>query len=250
MQYFCQMNAIIIDDEQDARNVLRSMSEAYCPEITFLGEADGVQTGVLLIRQLKPDVVFLDIQMKDGTGFDLLDFFPNPSFYVVFSTAYDAFALKAFRYHAIDYLLKPLSLIEFMAAVDRLQWGTLVAQSPLIGSLKECYREKKLEKIAVSTSEGISLLLVEQILRMESDGSYTTFVMASGEKVIASRGLKEFEDLLPESHFCRIHQSHLIQLRQVHKFLKEDGGYVVMSNGDKIPVSRRKKDAFLKLLLD
>lgn len=242
------MKAIIVDDEQDARAVLQSIAAAYCPEIEFVGEADSVQSGFLLIRQLQPEVVFLDIKMQDGTGFDLLDFFPQPTFQVVFTTAHDAFALRAFRYHAMDYLLKPLSPIEFIAAADRLKIGAIAAQAPLLGALKLSFQEKKLEKIAVSTSDGISYLQLEQILRLESDGNYTTFVMDSGEKVLVSRGLKDFEDLLPEMDFYRVHQSHLIQLRQVRKFLKEDGGYALMSNGDKIPVSRRKKDAFLELL--
>ncbi len=243
------MKAIIVDDEQDARSVLRGMAAAYCPDIEFLGEADSVQSGVLLIRQLQPDVVFLDIQMKDGTGFDLLDFFPQPTFQVVFCTAHDSFALRAFRYHAMDYLLKPVSPLEFIAAVDRLKKRRPCGAIVLLGPLKESFQEKKFEKIAVSTSEGISFLMLEQILRLESDGSYTTFVLDSGEKVLVSRGLKEFEELLPESEFCRVHQSHLIPLGKVRKFLKEDGGYALMSNGDKIPVSRRKKDAFLELLM-
>ncbi len=243
------MKAVIVDDEADARAVLRGMAAAYCPEINFVGEADGVQSGVRLLRQWQPDAVFLDIQLEDGTGFDLLDFFPHPTFQVVFSTAHDAFALRAFRYHAMDYLLKPVAPTEFIAAVDRLKTGTLAAQASLLGPLKGSFREKIFDKVAVSTAEGISFLRLEQILRLESDGCYTTFVLISGEKVIASRGLKDFEDLLPETDFCRVHQSHVVQLQQVRKYLKEDGGYALMSNGDKIPVSRRKKDAFLELLL-
>ena len=245
----CKMKAVIIDDEPDARSVLRRLAADFWPECQLVGEADGVQSGVRLLRQMPADVVFLDIQLGDGTGFDLLDFFPHPPFQVVFVTAYDNFALRAFRYHAIDYLVKPVAPNEFIQAADRLKAGVPALQMPLLEPLKASFREKKVDKIVVNTSDGMSFIPLDHILRMESDGSYTTFFLNTGEKVIASRLIKEFEELLPETDFCRIHQSHIVQVKYVRKFLKEDGGYALMSNGDKIPVSRRKKDAFLALLL-
>jgi two-component system, LytTR family, response regulator len=243
------MVAIVIDDEPDARSLLRNMIDSFCPDIRVVGEADSVQSGVRLLREQTADVVFLDIQLEDGTGFDLLDFFPRPAFQVLFTTAHDAFALRAFRYHAIDYLLKPIAPNEFIQAVDRLKAGLLATQTPLFQSLKMGFQSRKFDKIAVSTAEDISFLPLDQIIRMESDGSYTTFLMNGGEKVVASKIIKDFEDLLPETDFCRIHQSHIVQIKYVRKFLKEDGGYALMSNGDKIPVSRRKKDDFLGRLL-
>lgn len=243
------MLAIIIDDEADARTLLRRMIESFCPDISIAGEADSVQSGVRLLREQAADVVFLDIQLEGGTGFDLLDFFPRPTFQIVFTTAYDSFALRAFRYHAIDYLLKPIASNEFIQSIDRVKAGMLANQTPFFEHLKSSFHRQKFDKIAVSASEGISFLPLAQIVRMESDGNYTTFVMESGEKVTASKIIKDFEDLLPESDFCRIHQSHIVQIKYVRKFLKEDGGYALMSTGEKIPVSRRKKDEFLARLL-
>jgi two-component system LytT family response regulator len=167
----------------------------------------------------------------------------------VFTTAFDTFALRAFRYHAADYLLKPVAPTELSNTVERLKNQIFSPREQLLESLKNSFKVQKVDRIAISTAEGITFLEVAHILRLESDGNYTTFFTEQGEVIIASRGISDFEDLLPNSDFCRVHQSHVVQLRHVRKFLKEDGGYALMSNGHKIPVSRRKKDVFLDLLM-
>lgn len=243
------MLAIIIDDEPDAREMVRQMIHLYTPQFEVVGEAGSVRGGIQLLREHAADVVFLDVQLEDGTGFDLLDCFPLARFQVVFTTAFDAFALKAFRYYAVDYLLKPLAPREWIQAVNRLKDSPDPSISQSINGLKESIRSQQLDKIAISTAEGITFLPLVQIVCMESEGNYTTFMLETGEKVVASKGIGDFEELLPESEFCRIHQSHIVQIRHVKKLLKEDGGYALMSTGAKIPVSRRRKDAFLELLM-
>ena len=241
--------AVLIDDDPQSRRTLRILLTDYCPDVEIVGEAENVQTGIKLIRQVHTDAVFLDIQMADGTGFDLLDKFPNPSFQVIFTTAFDEFALKAFRYNAIDYLLKPIDIDELMQAVDKITKGDPPAQySEQIATLLDASRNGKFEKIAVSSNEGLHFLELKDIVRLEADVNYTTFYLRSAERITVTKTLKNYEQLLPEDTFFRPHQSHIVNVNSVLKVLREDGGYLLMRDGARVPVARSKKEEFLNLL--
>ncbi len=240
---------VLIDDEPSARKVLRSFIEEYCPKLQIVGEANGVEEGGRLILEVDPGLVFLDVEMGDGQGFDLLDKFPNPSFKVIFTTAHDQFAVKAFKYYAVDYLLKPIDPDELVVAVKK-TWeqhsGTGLFQ--LLQAMQLPRLEQVFDKMALPSSDGITMMNVKDILRLESDAGYTTFHSRIGEKVMVTRSIGEFEDVLPDESFYRVHVSHLINIDFVKKFLREDGGYVLLENGDKIPIARRRKDGFLERL--
>lgn len=248
MQALTPIRALIIDDEQAPRNVLKNYLRDYCPQLQVLGEAEGVSDGYDKIRALLPNLIFLDINLLDGTGFDLIDKFPCPDFCVIFTTAYDYFALKAFKYSAVDYLLKPYDLGDLVDAVEKME-----RHFPLdsLCLLKELLEKRDLEasfkKIALSSQEGMVLLALKNIVRAESSGCYTTFLTKSGERHTVSRTLKEFEQLLPADMFVRVHTSHILNLRFVKKFQRKDGGTILMKDGSCIPISRRRRDDFLRL---
>lgn len=238
----------IIDDEPAARAYLRTLLAAYCPEIEVCGEADDVETAFQLLRHTRPQAILLDISLKDGTGFDLLDKFNPPPFRVIFTTAYDAFALRAFRYHALDYLLKPILSDDLVRAVDRLGFDQQEDFTQKINYLLESTRRNKLDKIALTSQEGTVFLQLDKIIRLQSDGNYTTFYLINSERYVISRQLKEFEDMMPEQDFFRLHQSHMVNIAFVKKILREDGGYAEMEDGSRLPIARRRKDEFIELV--
>ena len=242
----------IIDDEQDARSVLRALVQSYCPDVQIVGEAHDVPSGVGLIREAGPDIVLLDIQLGGQTGFDLLNKFLNPSFSLIFVTAYDEFAVKAFEYCALDYLLKPIDPDRLILAIGRAEaqvrkertWGAQVSQ------FLKTHQTGVFDKIAIPTAEGFVFIKLEDIIYLQSDVNYTNFYMKGDERLIVSKTLKEFEELLPEETFCRTHQSYLLNILYVKKILKEDCGYALLESGEKIPISRRKKEGLMKRLFN
>lgn len=238
----------IIDDEADARQALRSLLE-LSPDIEIAGEAGGVESGFTLLRDARPHAVFLDISMNDGSGFDLLDRFPKPPFQVVFVTAHDAFALRAFRYNALDYLMKPIDPQELLRALERINSDFRMEDlARQLDELLRDMRQRKLEKIALYTQDGLTYLRLNQIVHLQSDGSYTTFFLHNRERHIVSRPIGEYEDMLAADGFFRIHQSHIVNLHFVKRVLREDGGYVEMETGAKLPIARRRKEEFLRRL--
>ncbi len=244
------ISAIIIDDIQQARNTLKEDLKNYCPNITVIGEAEGVVSGVKLLKAKQPDVLFLDIQMQDGSGFDLLEILPEIPFKVIFTTASDAFAIKAFRFSAIDYLLKPIDPDELIEAVKKLE----AEQAPqkenidlLLNSVKENSGPRRL---ALHTQEKIHITNVEDIIRCESSGNYTIFHFADSPKLMVTKTLKEYDQLLQDHGFIRVHQSHLINRQRIKEFVKIDGGYLVMQDKTHVPVSLRKKSTVIKMLED
>lgn len=241
----------LIDDEPLSRQTLRIFLNDYCPQAQIVGEADSVLAGYKLLQSNELDAVLLDVQMGDGTGFDLLKKFPNPSFQVIFTTAFDEFAIKAFQFNAIDYLLKPIDVDELLRAVRKIVPS---AENPekdeRISHLLTANERKEFEKIALSSSEGLHFLDLREIVRLESDANYTTFYIASGEKITVAKTLKNFDQLLPPDQFFRPHQSHIINLAHVKKILREDGGYLLMEGNTKVPIARSKKDALLSLVKD
>ncbi|MCB0668787.1 MAG: response regulator transcription factor [Saprospiraceae bacterium] len=237
---------VIIEDETNARNNLRRMLTWYCPTVIIVGEAESVSGGLEEIRRHAPEIVFLDIAIKEGTGFDLLAHFPHPGFGVIFTTAFDHFALRAFEFNTIDYLLKPIVPEDLRRAVRKAQMnrsGPLYPEQ--LGSLMKSVHNSSFEKIALSTSEGLIFLRLKELVRLEAGGSYTTFFFFYGKPVTVARSLREFEKLLPPTKFFRIHQSHLVNLHFVESVLKEDGGYALMEDTSRLPISRRRKDAFI-----
>lgn len=241
---------IIVDDEPAARDALCNLLKANCPGVAVIGEAGSVAEAVDLLEEQSPDLLLLDVEMGDGTGFDLLDQIRAVRFNVVFTTAHDDFAIRAFRYNAIDYLLKPVDPDELVAALQKARQNNnyLHVQAQIEGLLSTA-SEKDFARIILYTGDGPVFAQTNNITRIESYGNYTFVYLVENQRCLVSRNLKEFEEMLPTPLFFRTHQSHLVNTTFVKKFLKEDGGYALMQDGAKIPVARRRKDAFLDVLM-
>ena len=243
------IKAIIIDDIEQARITLKKDLEVYTKDVQIIGEAGGVVEGARLLKNLCPDVLFLDIQMQDGSGFDLLDILNDIPFKIIFITASDAYAIKAFRYAAIDYLLKPVDPDELIASIARLREEKMNENEKyklLNESLKN--QNKPHERIALHTQDKIHIVNIMDIIRCESQVNYTAFYFLNGKKLLVTRTLKDFEDLLSDQGFFRVHQSFLVNTRYIKEFVKTDGGSLVMTDGSNIPVSGRKRPEVLKML--
>jgi two-component system LytT family response regulator len=247
--------AILIDDDANLRAGMRQLLSIYAPEINVLGEAESVQSGVEAINLLQPQVIFLDIQLSDGTGFDLLEKLAEMngkiSSQVVFITAHEQYAIKAFRFSALDFLLKPVDPEELQKVIYKIK--NVLAKSDNyahIDLLLENIRRKvdNFKRIALSTSDGIHLFEISDIIRCESEDNYTKFFIKNNKPILISKTLKEYEDLLTEHGFERIHQSHLINLVYLKSYIKRDGGYVVMADNSNLPISQRKKERLQELL--
>ncbi|PHN05528.1 LytR/AlgR family response regulator transcription factor [Flavilitoribacter nigricans] len=242
------IRVVIVDDEQATRNLLKQLFKDYFPDVQLIGEADDVASGVELLKKETPDLLLLDIQMPDGSGFDLLNQFRNPGFQLIFVTAFDKFALKAFDYNAIDYLLKPLDPKSLRKAIDKIHRNSDRALEPRLKGMMDMLETRQTQRIALSSAEGYAFYSLEEIVRLESSGGYTTFFVADGQRTTVAKTIKDYEELLPEDMFFRVHQSHIVALQYVRKFLKAENGQALMSDGCKIPVARRKKDKFIELL--
>ena len=239
------ITAAIIDDEYDARQALIKLIGLTFPMVEIIGEAEGVQSGVQLLNSTRPNIVFLDIQMRDGTGFDLLDYLSEPDFHLIFTTAYSEFALKAFEYSAVDYLVKPIDPKELIRSIKKANLAPVDKQlNKKMALLIEQFKAKKSEKVVLSTQEGLVFLALKDIVRLESEGSYTSFYTVDEKRIVVTKSLKAFERILPDNRFLRPHQSHIINLDFISKVLKEDGSYILMRDGKQIPISRRRKDTF------
>lgn len=239
---------IIIDDELDAVNFINTIIAEYCPSLEVAGRAHNVTEGVRVINEVKPDLVFLDVEMPNGTGFDLLANFPEKEFDVVFITAFNHYAIKAIKFSAVDYILKPININEFIEAVDRVVKKQSVKQPGKDDNLKillENLRSALPSRLAIPTAEGMEYLNPKDIIRLEADRSYSWFFVTGNRKILVSRHLKEFQDLLSDRYFFRAHNSHLVNLKYVRKYVRKDGGYIEMADSTQIPISRNRKDLFL-----
>lgn len=241
------INALIIDDEQKGRELLKVMLESYCKQVTILGTADSVKNGFEQINHLHPDLVFLDIEMKDGTGFDLLEKFKEINFVVVFVTAFDKYAIKAFKFSALDYILKPVDKNELINAVNKYERNNLDSQNNRLKLANSNYKNKNYEtpKIAISTQKGLILLEINDIVRFRAEGGYTWIYLNGKKEVLATKNLGEFEEYLRDENFIRVHHSHLINIDYIRSYEKGRGGVVIMTDGAEIEVSQRKKQDFL-----
>jgi two-component system LytT family response regulator len=245
------MKALIIDNEDWIRDGLAAMIAAYCPTITEIAQANGVETGWTAIQTFQPDIVFLDVEMDDGTGMDLLAKFKNIPFQVIFTTAHQQYAVDAFRFSAIDFLLKPVDSDELVEAVVRANEQIKVRDiSGQLHILRDALAgiQTADKKIALRDSEAIHFVPANQIIRCEADGGYTKVVTTVQKPILVSKGLKEFEEMLSPLGFVRCHHSHLIQFGKILRYERADGGMLVLENGDAVPISQRKKDAILELL--
>lgn len=242
----------IIDDERRSRESLKAMIEKYCTGVVVEGSADDVESGIELLQRIKPDALCLDIQLTSGTGFDLLQKLPKMDFQLIFTTAFDEYAIKAFKFSAIDYLLKPIDVEELKAAIEKAKELLENNRQPADWHqmLKNLTRPKDEEPIiTISTEQSYEFLKISEIIRVEAQGAYSAFVLTAGKKLLSSKLLKEYESILSDHRFFRVHHSHLVNLSAVERYVKTDGGYVVMNDGAKIPVSRRKKEGFIKSLM-
>lgn len=243
------MKAVIIEDEERSRMVLQNLVQTYCPDITIVASADSVNAGVDAIEQYHPDLLFLDVQINGGTGFDVLDRLKGNHPSVIFTTAYDQYALKAFKFSAIDYLLKPIDIEELKAAVRKASAAPEQTEDQykiqnLLSNLKNPNEDPVL---LVSTLEAVEFIRIKDIIRCEASGAYTQLFLRDRKPVMVSKIIKDFEFLLQDYGFYRVHQSHLINLKEVQRFVKSEN-YLVMRDGAQIQLARSRKDEFFNIL--
>jgi two-component system LytT family response regulator len=248
------IKAIIVDDEKNNRITLAKLIEKFCPQVSIAAECDSVDAAISALENTAADVVFLDVEMPAKNGFDLLAHYNyNFPFEVIFTTAYSQYAVKAFRFSALDYLLKPVDPEELIRAVHKLT----VKKSEEIKNKQFHLLEQKIgnkelgkKQLAISTLEGIYFTSLDEIIHVDADSSYTKIYLVSGDMIMSSKPLKYFEELLEDYDFVRVHQSHIINLKHIRRYVRGDGGQVIMMNGTEIEVSRRKKDDLLAKISD
>lgn len=244
------ITAIIIDDEAKGRLALREKLSAYCTQIKVLAEAANGAEALLLIQHHQPQLIFLDIEMPRMNGFEMLNELPEKNFHIIFTTAYDQYAIKAIKYAAFDYLLKPIDIEELKTAISKLDSKQSNETKKQVELLQQNIQhpKKQLHKLAIPTIEGLLFYDINDIIHLEANSNYTNIYFTNKIKVIASKTLKEFEELLPEDIFFRTHHSHLINLHYIKRYIKGDGGQIELQNGTYVDVSRRKKEEFLKTI--
>lgn len=243
------IKAVIIDDEKNALEVLEMQLHQFCKEVSVIATCNGGKEGVKAIKELQPDLVFLDIEMPHINGFDVLDQTKNLNYKVIFTTAYDQFAIKAFKFSAIDYLLKPIDFVDLQNAVEKAQKETqnhnLEDKIKLL--VEQYYPQKNRQKVALPVGNMLEFFDVDEIIRVESDSNYSHIFLANQKKITLSKTLKDVEENIKGEPFFRVHQSHLINTNHVEKAVKGENAYVVMKDGTTITVSRNRKEEFFEL---
>ncbi len=245
------LSAIIIDDESSSRNALRQKLNNHCTDIKIIAECENGEEGIKNIEAKKPDIVFLDVEMPRMNGFTMLQQLKDKNFEIIFITAYDQYAIKAIRYSALDYLVKPVEIDELKNAVNRAveKINTAKPNDRLGLLLENIVNEKtKFKRIAIPTAQGLQFIKIEDIIYLEASGNYTKFHLCNNIKYTVSKTLKEFEDILPADIFIRIHNSYVLNKNYVEKYIRGDGGQVVLSDGAVLDISKRKKSEFLKAI--
>jgi two-component system LytT family response regulator len=245
------ITAAIIDDEALARDAIHNMLKLFCPNVQVVGQAFDVKSGVKIIKELKPDVVFLDIQMPDGSGFDMLKEFSSINFKFIFVTAYQEYAIRAFKFSALDYILKPVDPSDLISAVEKMQKTIQEEETnkkfqTFIENTQ--WHEKDPQKIILKTLDSIIVAKIDSIVRCESQNNYTLFYFTDRPKLLVSRTLKDFDDILSSSGFFRAHQSHLVNLSFVKKYNRFPESHLVLNDGVKVPVSVRKRELLTELM--
>jgi two-component system LytT family response regulator len=241
--------AVIIEDNPAAEQHLRSGLQKHCPEVEILASADTVVQGSKFIRQLQPDILFLDIELPDGTGFDVLDIVGSWPGSIIFITGLNDQAIRAFRYAAVDYLLKPLDLDLLKASVDRAvqQQGQLAEQRQLLQQVAKPSAELP-DRLALYAQDRIQLVDIANIVRLEAESNYSTFYLNAAKRIVVGKTLKSFSELLTAHQFLRVHQSHLVNPAYISEFVKTDGGYLLLQDGTKVPVSVRRRQLVMDYL--
>lgn len=246
------MRAILIDDEVNNSENLGILLQKYCPEVRVVGTAKNAAEGRSLILELQPDLLFLDIQMPEENGFDLLRSLSSYSFEVIFVTGYDKYGIQAIKFAAIDYLLKPIDYQELKLAVQRANEKVLQKQQNLqlenLMKLLQFSQQKNDHRIALPSAKETRFVKTAEIIRCEADNNYTIFYLIGGEKLVVSKPLFEYDELLTDYGFLRCHNSHLVNKVFVKSWIKEDSGYLLMEDGNQIPISRMKKESVRQAL--
>ena len=241
------MRAIIIENELHARELLKSLIGEYCSELLIIGEAKSIADSIELIDQIKPDLIFMDVELDDGKSFEILDELTYLDFYLIITTAYDQYAIKAFEYNAIDYILKPYSPKPLLKAIRKVRASK--EKNDVFNNLKSLIRHNnKSSKITFSTSKGIRYCDESEILRLEASQSYCKVYLLGGETILISKPLSEVEKSLPITGFFRVHSGHTINCSYIKEISKEDGGYIVLKNDEQVPLARRRKQRLLEIL--
>ncbi len=240
------ISLIIVDDEPKARSTIRDILNLGPAKFNILGEAADVHSAYELILQKKPDLVLLDINLPDGTGFDLLKKFEKIDFRIIFITAHEEYAVRAFRFSAMDYILKPIAASDLLQAVGKA--GEVIKNEKTEEKFKAFLANlERINKIVLRTAESIHIISISDIVRCESDVNYTRFHLTGGEKLLVSRTLKEYDEMLCPSGFFRTHQSHLVNLDHIRRYDKAEGGHLIMDDDSWVPVSSRKKEQLFRL---
>ena len=245
------LTAIIIDDEANSRNALRQKLGNHCADVRIIAECENGEEGIKNIEEKKPDIVFLDVEMPRMNGFTMLQQLKNKNFEVIFITAYDHYAIKAIKFSALDYLVKPVEVEELKIAVEKVtQKRSHHDGNNRVELLLQNFLDEKTahQRIAISSMDGLLFIATDEIIYLEANSNYTSFFLTGNRKITATKTLKDFEELLPVSIFIRIHHSYLINKNHVEKYIKGEGGQVTMKNGVILDVARRKKEEFMKAI--
>ncbi|MEP6795860.1 MAG: LytTR family DNA-binding domain-containing protein [Saprospiraceae bacterium] len=245
------LTALIIDDESNSRNALRQKLVTHCPGIRILQECENGEEGITAIEKEKPDIVFLDVEMPRMNGFVMLQQVKQRNFELIFTTAYDHYAIQAIRFSALDYLVKPIEIKTLQDAVEkaRERSESKIPNQRIETLLYNLMNEKNQNsRIAIPSQEGIQFVQLDDIIYLEAESNYTSIYLLAAQRIFVSKTLKDFEELLPPNTFIRIHHSFIINKNHMQKYLKGEGGQVLMSNGKTLDVARRKKDEFMKAI--
>lgn len=251
-----ELNCIIVDDEPQNQEVLEKMIDQFCPSVKVLGKADSVESAVKFIDTVKPDIVFLDVEMPGGNGFTLFEKIPFPKFFVIFTTAHADYAIKAIKFAALDYLLKPINIAELKKAVEKAsekitnRENVQETNKKRINVLQSNNQNLSFnfKKIALPTQEGLEFFLLSEILRCEADRAYCIFHLVGGKRIVVSNSLKEYEDILGSANFFRVHKSNMVNISHIEKYIKGSGGQVILSDKSMVNVAVRKKEELMQVL--
>ena len=243
------LQAAIIDDEQNVIDTISIMLKELCPDVQVVGTAGSIASAKALIEEKSPELIFLDIEMPYGTGFDLLESLPEINFDVIFVTAYNEYAIKAIRYSAVDYLLKPVQSKELISAVKKVNENREKNKSYRnYEILLENIKTALPSKLAIPTRDGLEFIEPSNIIRVEGDRSYSNIFLTNNRKMMVSKTLGDFEELLDSNTFLRVHKSHLINLAHIRKYSRAEGGYLEMTDGSNVAISRTKREEIVKVI--
>ncbi len=234
------ISAVIIDDEMHGRLALREKLKLFCPDVEVVAEAENGRLGLEIIKKYKPEIIFLDVEMPEMSGFEMLSNLKDRTGHIIFTTAYNQYAIKAIKHAAFDYLLKPIDIEDLKSTIQKARDTEITDERKVL-----LHQNKPFSKLAVASLEGLQFLTIVDIIHLEADSNYTTFYLKDGTKLMSSKSLIEYEEILESHNFFRCHHSHLINMDCVSKYLKNYGGQIQLSNGTQVDLSRRKKKEFL-----